>query len=279
MSRHISVILAASSLLLLGSGCGKIASAPVDALSNATNIVKQASSTLDAISEKDRPFAWKDVSMGIKRGEQTMYRDGWKERTIIYRFDPLHYSFNLVSSEKKKTIRAWRDDLPEALLVMNGVYFHDDGTPVGSLRINGKELSKTKFDADKSGIFEFDGSPSIIDTASTASLIQSFSVSAQSYPFLIKNGDSSVATDSQMLARRSFIGIDNDGFMYLGAFPDGEISLFEMSKQLKALPIQWKHVLNLDGGPSTSFLSRIKGSEEIEDGYSAIPNVITVQAK
>lgn len=270
MKRHLLILCIVP--LLIGAGC----SSSVIPQQRAVDIISSAKKTVQG---ENRPFEWKSLQNGIDRGESVTMRDGWKERLVVFRFDPNFVNFRLVNLDQLKTIRAWRDELPSALFIMNGVYFHTDGTPVGSLRIDGKEWSKTEFDADRSGVFEFDSVPSIIDTEKDSKLVRASKTSAQSYPFLIKDGIASVSVDSHLLARRSFIGIDQDEKVYLGVFPDGEISLFEFSKLLKELPIQWKDVLNLDGGPSTSYFSRISGSDEIEDGYSAVPNVIAVEGK
>lgn len=279
MSSKISWSLIIASMLIIGAGCGRSVPTPIDAVSNAKQIIDRASSTLNSLPGKDHPFEWKAIRMGVSRGEELRVADGWAERLIVYRFDPNVFSFKLVQSDSQKTIRAWRDEVEQALFVINGVYFHNDGSPVGSLRIDGRELSKSHFDADKSGIFELDGAPSIVDTSKNERAISASQTSAQSYPFLVKEGIASVAEDSHQLARRSFIGMDQDGYTYLGVFPDGEISLFDLSRRLQGLPIKWHHVLNLDGGPSTSFVSKFEGSEEVEDGFSTIPNVITVEIK
>jgi exopolysaccharide biosynthesis protein len=273
MKRSISCILLGTSLFL-GAGCTSLNSSfPVYPEERDASVT----STAEPSAKQEKVFTWTSLQEGIARGEQTMVQDGWNIRLIVYRFDPKIVSFHLANADQAKSIRAWRDDLSNALFIINGVYFMEDGTPSGSLRIDGVDISSSAYDADKSGMFEFDGSPSIIDTALTPNLIGSATTSAQSYPFLIKDGDPFIKTDSGQTARRSFIGTDDDGFVYLGAYPDGDISLFELSKLLAKLPIEWKHVLNLDGGPSTSFFSRISSAPEIEDGYSAIPNVIFVE--
>lgn len=263
--------------LIVGGGCFQ-PSAGMIPQQRAVNIISEAKKTVSE-QQQDRAFAWRSLQSGIARGEQITYQDGWKTRLVIYRFDPKLFRFRLVNSKQAKTIRAWRDELSNASFIINGVYFHDDDTPVGSLRIDGKELSKTEFDGNESGMFEFDGDPSVVKTVKDSPFIHQFSSSAQSYPFLVKDGVAAVLKDSNMSARRSFIGMDQKGFMYLGAFPDGDISLYELSQVLSKLPVEWKNVLNLDGGSSTSYFSRISESEEIEDGYAAIPNVIVVESR
>jgi uncharacterized protein YigE (DUF2233 family) len=275
MKKYFSIVALLSLTILMGGGCFQ-SSEPLPQ-ERAVNIISEAKKTVK--EQEATPFTWKHVAYGIDRAEQISMQDGWQARIVVYRFDPKQVEFRLLNSSSTKTIRAWRDEVPDALFMMNGVYFKTDTTPAGSLRINGKEYGKTKFDADKSGLIVFDHGPSIMDTTNHADLISSASSSAQSYPFLVKDGAASVSEDSHQLGRRSFIGTDTDGDVYLGAYPDGEISLYEFSKLVAELPIKWKYALNLDGGPSTSYISKIKGAEEIEDGYVAVPNVIVVMPK
>lgn len=232
--------------------------------------------TLEKASEI---FAWKRVAEGVDRAKIAVPQGEWRPTLIVYRFDPSQYRFDFAHNQTAQSIRAWRDELADAKFIMNGVYFHEDGTPSGALRINGTSVSSRSFDADKSGLIVFDGIPKIIDTAGQPHVLSSTSSSAQSYPFLIKDGAPAVKEDSELLARRSFIGMDWDGLVYLGVYGDGEISLYDFGELLKTLPITWTHVLNLDGGPSTSFVSTFPDAEEIEDGYSAVPNVIVVRKK
>lgn len=272
MKKTLPVLLAMISLIC-GIGCAKVDSPVSRSPFNSKLKGDEVSASLDL------DFSWSELQEGVARGEQSKLKDGWRHRVIVYRFDPAVASFHLENAQEGKTIRAWRDDLPRASFIINGVYFNEDATPTGSLRIDGIEQSSSTFDEDKSGVFEFDGDPSILDTSGNPALVTSASVSAQSYPFLIKNGTASVAKDSGQLARRSFIGTDMDGLVYLGAYTDGEISLYDLSRLLETLPVDWKYVLNLDGGTSTTFYSGLLPLPEIEDGYSAVPNVIWVEMK
>src|SRR5512133_3449689 len=230
--KRLSLFAIIRASLLVGAGCVNVNSfAPRS--ESISDIQNSTSTSEGSPMRQDGAFAWKILQKGIERGEQSTMSDGWSKRLVMYRFDPSVVTFRLVNAERAKSIRAWRDDFPQALYIMNGVYFNEDATPTGSLRIDGIEYSTSKFDADKSGVFEFDGAPSILDTTNAPILIDAASSSAQSYPFLIKTGALSIETDSGQLARRSFIGTDADGFVSLGAYPDAEISLYYLGEALK----------------------------------------------
>lgn len=232
------------------------------------------------VSPENAPsMEWKTIGDGVDRGEQKILQGDWTARLILYRFDQSKYRFSIRNSETAKTVASWKAELADALCVINGVYFHEDNSPSGLLRIDGTDRSSRRFDADKSGLILFGDDLDIQDTAKQEFLIDSSQNSAQSYPFLINNGFSSVTEDSEKLGRRSFIGTDEDGRAYIGVFTDGEISLFKISRLLFSLPITWKNVLNLDGGASTSLACRVSDLQEVEPGYSKVPNVIVVEKK
>lgn len=267
-------VLFVIAMTMFGAGCMRPSDETVPVIGSALPLPYQ-----DALEKVSEVFAWKRVAEGVDRAKIAVPQGEWRPTLVVYRFDPSQYRFNFAHNQTTQSIRAWRDELTDAKFILNGVYFHEDGTPSGALRINGTDISSRAFDADKSGLIIFDGVPKIIDTADRPHVLSSTSSSAQSYPFLIKDGAPAVKENSELLARRSFIGIDWDGLVYLGVYGDGEISLYDFGELLKTLPIAWTHVLNLDGGPSTSFVSKFSDAEEIEDGYSAIPNVIVVTGK
>jgi hypothetical protein len=273
-SASLAVLFVMAMTMVFGIGCARSQDETTPVIGSALPLPYQ-----DALEKVSEVFAWKRVAEGVDRAKIAVPQGEWRPTLVVYRFDPSQYHFNFAHNQTAQSIRAWRDELADAKFIMNGVYFHEDGTPSGALRIRGTDISSRAFDADKAGLIVFDGAPKILDTADQPHAFDSTSSSAQSYPFLIKDGVPAVKEDSELLARRSFIGMDWDGLVYLGVYGDGEISLYGFGELLKTLPITWTHVLNLDGGPSTSFVSKFPDAEEIEDGYSAIPNVIVVTKK
>ncbi len=273
-SASLVALFAIAMTMVFGIGCVRQSDETEPVIGSALPLPYQ-----DAFEKASEVFAWKRVAEGVDRAKVAIPQGEWRPTLVVYRFDPSQYRFDFANNQISQSIRAWRDSLPNAKFIMNGVYFHEDGTPSGALRINGTSVSSRSFDADKSGLIVFDGIPKIIDTADQPHVLSSTSSSAQSYPFLIKDGAPAIKEDSELLARRSFIGMDWDGLVYLGVYGDGEISLHDFAELLKTLPIAWTHVLNLDGGTSTSFVSKFSDAEEIEDGYASIPNVITVSER
>ena len=81
------------------------------------------------------------------------------------------------------------------------------------------------------------------------------------------------------LARRTFIGTDEAGQVYVGVVWKDDVSLFELMQILQELDVNWYDVINLDGGPSTGIAVETGSFVEILDSAGPVPNVIVIQPK
>ncbi len=71
-----------------------------------------------------------------------------------------------------------------------------------------------------------------------------------SYPLLIApDGGTGRAAPSRWLANRSFVGVDDRGWMVIGTTASAFFSLDRLAAFLKASPLHLEAALNLDGGP------------------------------
>lgn len=275
--KRLTIAILSIATLLMGFGCSR-----VQIGSTNTKLPQPQSYFNQPLDSNDlKQFAWETLDDGVDRGEQSVLRgvDDFQAHIVAYRFDPAKYSFRFASSSSSKLISSWAKEV-SPVFVMNGVYFRDDKMPAGALRINGKDIGSRAFDKTKSGIiaFENDGLH-IVDTSSSTTRIDVFSSAAQSYPFLVKNGEIAIKEDSGQVSRRSFIGRDKDGKIIIGVFVGGQMSLYDLAQELKALPINWESAMNLDGGSSTGFSANINGTKELEDSYVDVPNVIEVEKR
>ena len=269
-SKIASIIIALGLMTTIASGCGTMSSEGINGVAG----------LLDQTSEVQEPevFAWKDVAPGIERASVAIPQDEWQAHLILYRFDPEKNEFKFLNdSENPKHLSEWSKEIPADFLI-NGFYFHEDFSPSGRLNIDGEDQGSRSFDPSLTGTIVINDGPEIIDTIKESIPTSSRSI-AQSYPFLVKDGKNDIEEDSQKVARRSFIGTDEEANIILGVLIGGEISLYEMAEELIKLPIKWKRVLNLDGGTSTGFSSKIAGEEEIADSYGPVPSIIYVRGK
>jgi exopolysaccharide biosynthesis protein len=198
----------------------------------------------------------------------------------LYRFDPKKFTLHVEEDRKGHTIREWMQRLPQAVFITNGFYFRADGSPAGLLITHGKDTSDRTFDWDKSALITFAPKIDIIETTGTPSDLSDILEAGQSYPLLIRDGKPVLTKESELTARRTFFGLDTNGDVYFGVISK-LISLYELQHELLALPIHWKRVVNLDGGPSSGLWSMGSDSKngELIDSQVFVPNVVVIEAK
>lgn len=219
---------------------------------------------------------WEVVGRGLNRME---FVSEDRDHIVLYRFSPEHVSAGFKMADVPNRVKAWGQVLSGASLVINGTYFLENNRPAGRLIIAGEEVGEAAFDLDKSGVLELAPEFRIIDTATQDFPFSESLEAAQSYPFLLKNGEFAIKDDSGLLARRSFVGMDADGMGYFGVVWKDEVSLFGLMQALAETDIAWTNVLNLDGGPSTGLVVEGEGFAEVFDSAAPVPNVIYLSPK
>lgn len=219
---------------------------------------------------------WQDVADGAARFS---YDVNATTTAVLYRFSPDRFEIGLAAENQPKRVSAWRDDLSDARLIVNGSYFDADGSPSGYLAIDGRRIGKRAFDLDKSGFVRVGTPFDILDTSRVPVDLNATREGFQSYPFFFIDGHPAIKRDSGFQARRTFIGTDKDGMIYVGVIADGEISLYATMQALASTGVRWNNVLNLDGGPSTGLATRFEEANETMDSFTPVPNVLVVREK
>ncbi len=261
---HLGLLLAVP--ILFGVGCSAMS------VKTGYPITPNLVPTVEQASGK-----WEQMETGIDR---LAYASSSLSATvIIYRLDPALFNFHFEASTGTRSLSEWSAGFPEASLIVNGAYFHEDNSPSGFLVSHGEVISDRRFDLDKSGIINLSGGVRLIDTATEPIKFENLKEAAQSFPFFIKQGQPAIKEDSQKPARRSFIGKDRQGRVLVGVVPLAQISLFQLMELLDEVEVEWEDALNLDGGPSTGiFVHTRKRSEELPSLFP-VPNVIVVTKK
>ncbi len=218
--------------------------------------------------------SWTEVSAGFDRLEYR-YSTSTSAKVIVYRIDEKQFEVRLSSGEAK-TVAAWSDAEPTAILTANAAYFHEDDTPSGFVKVDGAQIGDRAFDLDKSGLILTHPQFRLVDTLAESVDLEGIEEGFQSFPFLLKDGESAIVSDSGLRARRTFIGTDRAGQIYLGLV-EGDLSLFGLAQLLPDLGINWDMVLNLDGGPSSGLVTPlIPASRTGENSLSSVPTVLFV---
>jgi hypothetical protein len=219
---------------------------------------------------------WEQVGSGFERLEYISEDD---TDILLYAFQPSDMTLRIENSLEPQRVKAWSQSLTGEHLLVNGFYFLDSNAPAGLLISDGQAVHEQTFDFDKSGIVQLAPSFKIIDTDKASFNAQEVLEAGQSYPLLLKQGRGAVKTDSGLRARRTFIGTDESGKVYVGLVWRDDISLYALMQDLLEMDIDWYNVMNLDGGPSSGLNIETDSFTESFDSAAAVPNVIVIQPK
>lgn len=198
---------------------------------------------------------------------------------LLFGFDQDRYRFSFVATNTRVVMREWMQLFPEAVAGINGVYFHEDLTPSGFFVGKGLEQGARVFDQKRSALLLTGERLEFVDTERKNVDLDRVRGGAQTYPVLIRDGHVQVTRDSGKVARRSWMGKDKDGRVWLGVLSDAQMSLHELAKRLSELPISWDMVVNLDGGPSTGVFVRGEEDEVVRETMGGVPNVLLVERR
>lgn len=215
---------------------------------------------------------WVSLGRGAARREY-WFQNSTQGRIILYRFDQLDFKVRLVQRVPGLSVREWLPSDARDTAVVNGVYFDERDLPVGYTMIDGNRIGKGAVSGKTTTIVSL--TPKLSFGGMRSLLQDGF----ETYPILVKAAKAAVATDSKLYARRTFLGTDADGMIYIGVIPDSSVSLYELSKTLEGLDINWATAANLDGGPSTGIAARFGDYEEHFDSLTLIPNVLMVERR
>jgi exopolysaccharide biosynthesis protein len=220
-------------------------------------------------SQKD-PDEWNPVNDFVRERVIEFTEDEKNKKIHIYRLDPRNFNITF-GNEEPKYISDWANEL-DAEIVINGAYFNEDFSPSGYLKINNERIGELIFDQNLSGLIQVNnGEFTIRDLAlNPLQTDEAVDYGLQSFPYLIKDGQAAIKEDSGKRARRTALGIDSNGMVYIIFADLVHISLFQLMKLLEDSEIPFVHVLNFDGGPS----SGISIYGELKDSVSKVPSVI-----
>ena len=219
---------------------------------------------------------WEDVGSGLQRMEFVSNDD---TNVLLYSLDPHDFEFRIEQRTEPQRVKTWSEEVAGGHIVINGFYFLEDHAPAGLLITEGKALHEAEFDLDKSGVVQLSPTFDIIDTDLEIFDAAGVQEAGQSFPFLLKQGRGSIKEDSGLVARRTFLGTDEAGQVYVGMVWKDDVSLFELMNVLQEMNIDWYDVINLDGGPSSGIAVETNGFVEVLDSVAAVPNVIVIQPK
>jgi hypothetical protein len=198
-------------------------------------------------------FEWQRIDQGFDVGELPVIAANMEvDRILLARIDPARFRFVVRNAPAgDKDLGRWLTDL-KALLVINGSFYAQRGTPETPLVSAGALLGPRNYDAKHGAFVASTAFVGLRDLASAdwRAALQGADDAIVSYPLLLaSDGSSRAAGDGRWLANRSFVGQDRAGRIVLGTTTDAFFSLNRLAAFLRTAPLDLTQALNLDGGP------------------------------
>jgi len=222
---------------------------------------------------------WLAQSLGLDRREiaARFQSLGFEERLILFRIDPAFFSFRVLYTPGiPRRVSEWGAEVG-ARLAFNAAFFDEKDVAVGLVVSDGKVFGESY--EGFGGMFAVDeqGQPSIRSLAAQPYLPgEPLTQAVQGFPMLISPDGSAFANDDEKRARRTAVGQDAAGRVYLVVAPHNAFTLAEFAAWLHDSDLGLTAALNLDGGGSTGYYAR---PGDAVDSFTPVPAVVAVYAK
>jgi uncharacterized protein YigE (DUF2233 family) len=191
--------------------------------------------------------------------------DGPVNSLAIVRIDPERWAFRVFFNKEPRSAEEWQR-ATGASVICNGGFYQESFAPAGRILVNGNSLGpfknrhmKAMFLAEPKKGFEKLLKATIIDLKDPDSeeIIASYDQGIQSFPVLLDPKGQVRVNPSNFQASRTVVAQDRSGLIYLLITEKSSFTLFDLGNYLKALPLGFRFVLNLDGGLRSQLLIRI----------------------
>lgn len=194
---------------------------------------------------------------------------------IAVRIDPAHYQFRAhYRPEEPLTLREWRAQLPDAVLIINANFFDVQRRVLGLLIADGQVYGQSY--SNRGGRFVIqDGQPLVLSNVAQPYRGEKLEQAVQAFPMLVADGVQAYTNvHDRQIARRTVIGQDGFGHILILVTPSLGLSLYDLSLFLAQSDMDLVNAFNLDGGGSTMFYNATTGREVAS--FDPVPAVLAV---
>ena len=222
---------------------------------------------------------WLSLSPGLDRREVAARFPslGFEEGLILFRIDPAFFSFRVLYTPGiPRRVSEWGAEAG-ARLVFNAAFFDEKDVAVGLVVSDGRVFGKSL--EGFGGMFAVDaeGAPSLRSLAAQPyQPSEPLAQAVQGFPMLIYPDGSAFSKEDGARARRTALGQDTAGRVYLVVAPHNAFTLAEFAAWLHDSDLGLTAALNLDGGGSTGYYAR---PGDAVDSFTPVPAVVAVYAK
>jgi hypothetical protein len=165
----------------------------------------------------------------------------------------------------------------QARLVFNAGFFDENDAALGLVVADGQAFGRS---------YETYGGMLAVDPAGAVSLRwlpaqphlpgEALSQAVQSFPMLIRPDGTAYADEDGGRARRTAVGLDDQGRLVVIIAPDGLFTLAGLAAWLHGSDLGLTAALNLDGGGSTGYYA---GPNDTVNSFTPVPAVVALYAR
>jgi uncharacterized protein YigE (DUF2233 family) len=197
--------------------------------------------------------------------------------TVVLRIDPARYSFRThYRPGEPAAVVAWRDDLSDAVALINANFFSDASEVVGLLISDGVAYGEAF--TTRGGTFGIDalGVPVIRSNIDEPYSGEAYSAAVQGFPMLVLDGEPAYTRGGDGPNPRTAIGLDADGRVLLIVSTGLGLSLRDLSAFLAADVLNLDRAFNLDGGGSSLMSVATTAQSFVLASRDPVPAVLAV---
>jgi len=221
---------------------------------------------------------WEQIAPGLERRSFLPGNDALSE-LIAIRVDPALYTFRAhYRPGEPLSVRAWQDELPNAVLFVNANFFDPQYRITGMLIADGVVYGEAYIG--RGGMFAVqNGVPQVRSNTTQPYAGEALEQAVQAFPMLVLDGVPAFTTPDNDRSRRTIVAQDDLGRIVLMVTPAAGLTLTDLSAYLASLEIGLVNAFNLDGGRST-MLSLTAGTQPVTiASFEAVPAVLAVYAR
>lgn len=279
--RRFAALLVAGVVALL-AGCNLIGTmdtrSPVSydrtATQNPSSVPAVATAVPTQVQVPENGSPWQMILPGLT--QQTLVPPGnLLAQMHALRIDPEQYRFRVhYRPGEPLYLDAWRDLLPEAVVIVNANFFRSDHRIEGLLVSDGVSHGRTY--TDRGGTFAVqNGVVRVFSNLVEPYSGQIYEQAVQAFPMLVLDGDQAYQRSrDRRPSRRTVIGQDREGQVILLATPLLGMGLYDLSRYLSQADLNLIAAFNLDGGGST--MLHVTDSSAGVQSFDPVPAVLAV---
>lgn len=238
-------------------------------------------------SPSPEPPTWGRIAPGVQRALIPVPIPGTEEAWLVYtlRLDPARIDMRVLYDGTARDLPGWQET-SRAPILFNGSFFTGEAAPVGRIvsdgLLYGGPLSAA-YGPESIGVIGMftllDGVPELFTAGRSdySPRDMRFDQALECYPILLLPGQQpAYLEDSGNRARRTVIGIDEEGYIVVMVIEQPIFSLYELAHWLPGSGLALDSALNLDGGRSSGMLVSLPAESIGIPAYVPLPIVVAV---